>query len=247
GRGGEGRDSGRDLGRDLGRDPGQPAHHDNGGPRHTEFAPDSMGGMPQPGGDDRPAAGGAEYGEPFAPGHQNGSDVHADGDGNGDSERRRRRHGRRGGRRNRRDRDDQAPGEFAAGPGQQDRETHAAHPDDTQRAPWREAADSQPRWSEPAPVPDIAQAEMPPRIEPPAAAAASAPVVPPPAPEPARRRSTVREPAPLFVTGEPAVTPMPSPQPAPPSPAASEQAADDAGKPRRTGWWARRMMGGDKG
>jgi hypothetical protein len=23
--------------------------------------------------------------------------------------------------------------------------------------------------------------------------------------------------------------------------------ADDAGKPRRTGWWAKRLLGGDKG
>jgi hypothetical protein len=71
-------------------------------------------------------------------------------------------------------------------------------------------------------------------------------------PEPAappRRRSTVREAPPSIAASEPVVTPMPARQPAPPLPeaAAETASADDAGKPRRTGWWAKRLLGGDKG
>jgi ribonuclease E len=54
----------------------------------------------------------------------------------------------------------------------------------------------------------------------------------------------VREPAPIFSGAEPVVLPMP-PQPAPPTMIVSN--ADEANKPRRTGWWAKRLMGGDKG
>jgi ribonuclease E len=58
----------------------------------------------------------------------------------------------------------------------------------------------------------------------------------------------VREPAPVFSGSAPVVTPMPAPQPAPSVTAAPEPApAEDAGKPRRTGWWAKRLLGGDKG
>jgi ribonuclease E len=42
--------------------------------------------------------------------------------------------------------------------------------------------------------------------------------------------------------------PMPTPQPAPtPPPAATASEAEDTAKPRRTGWWAKRLLGGDKG
>jgi len=80
-----------------------------------------------------------------------------------------------------------------------------------------------------------------------------APETPPPSfePEQPRRRSTVREPAPSFGEGAPVAMPMPmpSPQPVPmPAPIVTAPAeADDAGKPRRTGWWAKRLLGGDKG
>jgi ribonuclease E len=79
--------------------------------------------------------------------------------------------------------------------------------------------------------------------------------------EPPRRRSTVREPAPFaFDDGAsplaqpetpvgsapaPAATPEPDKQPPQaeqePQP---EQPQEDAGKPRRTGWWAKRVLGG---
>ncbi|MBN8966428.1 MAG: hypothetical protein J0H89_13890, partial [Rhizobiales bacterium] len=61
---------------------------------------------------------------------------------------------------------------------------------------------------------------------------------------PPRRRSTVREPAPVF-NDTPAPTPMPTPQPAPVVTGAAETGEEN--KPRRTGWWAKRFLGGDKG
>jgi hypothetical protein len=41
---------------------------------------------------------------------------------------------------------------------------------------------------------------------------------------------------------------MPAQQP-PPTPIATSAAEidDEASKPRRTGWWAKRLLGGDKG
>ena len=76
-----------------------------------------------------------------------------------------------------------------------------------------------------------------PRPEPVAAPAPNAP------PEP-RRRSTVREPAPVF--GESAPAPIPAPPPASEPAPGVTSASDDAGKPRKTGWWAKRLLGGDK-
>jgi ribonuclease E len=56
----------------------------------------------------------------------------------------------------------------------------------------------------------------------------------------------VREPAPTFSAS--VVTPMPAPQPVPSAASTPEPApVEDAGKPRRTGWWAKRLLGGDKG
>jgi ribonuclease E len=74
----------------------------------------------------------------------------------------------------------------------------------------------------------------------------------PPAHEPPRRRSTVREPVPFsFDDAAPshaeaahAEPNPPPPVPAPAAPEASEQPQEDDGKPRRTGWWAKRMLGG---
>ena len=60
-----------------------------------------------------------------------------------------------------------------------------------------------------------------------------------PEPEPPRRGSTVREPAPIFGS-EPTPGPTPRPEPERTTPTVSEE-AENADKPRRTGWWARRM------
>jgi ribonuclease E len=88
-------------------------------------------------------------------------------------------------------------------------------------------------------------------------AEAQARETPPPAPEPApveagpsdaaRRRSTVREPAPISVgredsaTHEPVASASEPPQPVVISPTGGE----DSDRPRRSGWWSRRMLGKD--
>ena len=108
--------------------------------------------------------------------------------------------------------------------------------------------DERPQWSPPREMPARDAGYAAPS-EPVTAHVAAAPA-PQPEAEPAappRRRSTVREPAPVFGTGEPMVTPMPAPQPAPIATAAEPAAVEDASKPRRTGWWAKRLLGGDKG
>jgi ribonuclease E len=74
------------------------------------------------------------------------------------------------------------------------------------------------------------------------AASSSPPVTEQGAP---RRRSTVREPAPGagsgVVTPEEPTTPSPSPE----RPVAAEPAeSENADRPRRTGWWSRRIAGG---
>jgi len=103
-------------------------------------------------------------------------------------------------------------------------------------------------------MPDIVEQTQAPRIEPYAAQPAApepAPLPVPPvqsAPEPPRRRSTVREPAPVFAEGAPVAIPIPQPAPAPPPVVVSSaENADDASRPRRTGWWAKRLLSGDKG
>jgi ribonuclease E len=159
------------------------------------------------------------------------------GDPNGNGEARHRRRGRRGGRRNRRGREgaplhgngsDQPHGEFQGGEiGQQDfgQQPNAGHAAST---PQHEPAFSS------APEPSYS-----PRPEPVPAPSA------PPAPEP-RRRSTVREPAPVLGESAAAPVPMPTSQPAPEPAPTVTSAGDDAGKPRKTGWWAKRLLGGDK-
>jgi len=76
------------------------------------------------------------------------------------------------------------------------------------------------------------------------------PETPPPAmpavePEPVRRRSTVRERAPVG-GGEDAPAPMPTaPTVSPaPEPVVEASEAADADRPRKTGWWSRRFAGG---
>ena len=68
------------------------------------------------------------------------------------------------------------------------------------------------------------------------------------APEPARRRSTVREPV-AFPTngGSSGSTPAPAPtEAAPDAPVPDHEADAENDRPRRTGWWAKRLMG-DRG
>jgi ribonuclease E len=76
---------------------------------------------------------------------------------------------------------------------------------------------------------------------------AAAPAPPPPSAEPEpRRRSTVREPAPIG--GSSIDTPPPAaPPPAVPTPEPVITEVDEtvsAKQPRRSGWWSRRFAGG---
>jgi ribonuclease E len=155
-----------------------------------------------------------------------------------DGEPRRRRRGRRGGRRNRRDRE---------GNGEQ-----LGEQDSGVRQPY--ALDS-----------DIAESTPTPQIEPvevgqelgslggneeigrPMEPVAQP--VPHIEPEQPKRRSTVREPAPSFASGQ-GFTPPPRQEPTPADasehPAAAQESSGEESKPRKTGWWAKRVFG-DKG
>jgi len=197
--------------------------HEGGEPMHDQAA-----SFAQPeGGDFAPDAASPDQG--FARPRPEGGEPH----GNGDGEPRRRRRGRRGGRRNRRD---GAPGagngDFTVAQG----EVHA-RPDASERPDWsppREAP-QQPAIAEPTYVPPVEPAPPP---EP------AAVVAPPPqaAAEPPRRRSTVREPAPVFSGSAPVMPPMPAPPP--PAPTVISTAETDANKPKKSGWWAKRLLGG---
>ena len=222
GRGGEDREGGPFPPR---RDQA-PAEH--GG----EFANAPAPSFAPPGGEEH-AAIDMQPEQGFARPRPDGGEPHANG--NGDGEPRRRRRGRRGGRRNRRD-GGPGNGDFAAPHGQ---ETHE-----------RTDHGERPEWSPPprdASPPDIAEPSYAPRIEPaPQPEPVPQPVAAAPAPQPApdaappRRRSTVREPAPVSSSSAPVVTPMP-----PPLAPVVISTADDASKPKKSGWWAKRLLGGD--
>jgi ribonuclease E len=134
-------------------------------------------------------------------------------------ERKRRRRGRRGGRRNRRDRPGQQPGESGEG------------------GP-REFA-----GQEPAPHFSAESLEQPTHFEP------EAPRFKPEAPQPApareeapRRRSTVREPAPVVSIDEiggPAMPAAPAPRSEPVHQPRGEESESDPNRPRRSGWWSK--------
>jgi ribonuclease E len=192
----------------------------------------------QAGGEDQQAYAGTARGEPGP--SENGRPRN-------EGEPRRRRRGRRGGRRNRRDREggDQLPGNDNGG-GQ----SYTATPDiaeatrvpriepsavgrETNQPPAYEPRAYEPRAYEPPAIPSPAPSQPAARME----------------PEPPKRRSTIREPAPTFTSGQ-GFSPPPRAEPmAPSAPVASDEPqsqSDEAGKPRKTGWWAKRIMG-DKG
>jgi len=162
---------------------------------------------------------------------------------NGDGEQRRRRRGRRGGRRNRRGREGEAG---AAGPngGHDEHQEHQEH-----QGVEPEVADAVADLDGPsrAEVPSAPEPQAPQPFEP-VARETPRDTAPEPAPhEPPRRRSTIREPAPVFSSGpmsdvQPPAPPPPLPDPAPavtiPEPAAASSEA--AAKPRRFGWWNKR-------
>jgi ribonuclease E len=153
-------------------------------------------------------------------GHQDAGDNEQEGG------RRRRRRGRRGGRRNRENRQERnGNGGYDDQPPQTDFAPNGDFPapQEDRSAIHDDAADYSATSSAPEPAPVIPQAPMP-------------------EPEAPRRRSTVREPAPVS-SGE-SFAPTPSPAPAvTPVPEPAPEATEDANKPRRTGWWSKRFGG----
>lgn len=145
----------------------------------------------------------------------------------GEGDRRRRRRGRRGGRRNR-----QRNGEgFQDGQGRAPSFEQGVH-ETEEGAPHPVLSDEDasvmaPRFEEPAPV----------HIHIPAPEVEAAPQEAP------RRRSTVREAAPVVTSeGAPPPAPMPAPEPTPtPTPVISTTGEEPAA-PKR-GWWGRKLLG----
>jgi ribonuclease E len=187
----------------------------------------------------------------------------------GDANGRRRRRGRRGGRRGRRDRGDTPRQAGEAGEngqesiqengydnGSDNGTGHDNHHDhgDTGRADAGNAHNAAHvhHHGHDTVTPDIAaQTPTPPMMEPRAAAAAptsgDTAQADPSAP---RRRSTIREAAPVFGATTPQaqpdagfIAPVPA-QPSAPAPKDAPASENDATKPRKTGWWSRTFAGG---
>jgi ribonuclease E len=230
------RDGGRGRKRRRRRGRGHGGEERPGQFQHTERRPSEHGGDSHEQSDAFAAAGGTEFSadDAMSPDERPSRASGAEGEGHGgNGEHRRRRRGRRGGRRNRRDRDGHPfEGNGAPGPEEQ-RFSPDRHPPER-----LDAADvSEP----PAAVTATAARSEP--VPKPAAAAPAQPAAP--TPDAPRRRSTVREPAPIC--GEPpAASAAPSQPVAPPAVVVISE-EDEANRPRRTGWWAKRLLGGDKG
>jgi ribonuclease E len=150
-----------------------------------------------------------------------------------DGGRRRRRRGRRGGRRNRHRNGDMPMDETSTS----DADLQHAAEDMDVTGP----AESSPREFE-QPRVSTAEAEFAPppqAAREPEAAPAPAPA-PEPAAEPPRRRSTIREAAPIGRSEAPAPThapAMPTPEPV------VSSTAPEPAEPKR-GWWGKRLLGG---
>jgi ribonuclease E len=153
---------------------------------------------------------------------------------------RRRRRGRRGGRRNRPEREGEAP------PAAHEREHEPDHHVPAFAADEFSGSVAEPNLNESAADSEAAPASEPAPAAPPEPARAEpAQAAAPPAEEPPRRRSTVREPAPI--SGHQETSPPSTPQPAAPAPQpviTEPGDNEDANRPRRSGWWSRRIAGG---
>jgi ribonuclease E len=209
--------------------------------------------------DDQPAPAGTDD---EAPGDLAGAEVA--GESQADGEKRRRRRGRRGGRRSRNGRDGEAlPQSGDAGAPFQP-EASASEPNPGEWEP-QEPQPSAPDHSDhehsdhERSEPEPARSNHRDQAEPTVAhyqseVAHAAPERPVAEPEPPmstpstpRRGSTVREPAPTsFGFGGESGAPAPAPvlQPEPEQPAQPDVAAsEDTSRPRRAGWWSKRVLG----
>ncbi|MBS0535268.1 MAG: Rne/Rng family ribonuclease [Proteobacteria bacterium] len=165
---------------------------------------------------------------------EEGAETAAEGGENGEPRRRRRR-GRRGGRRNRQRGDEgyQGNGHDA------DRQPAAAFEqgvhETSEGAPHPVLSDEDagvmaPPFPQPTPVHEAAPAPSAPSAAEPALSEA-----------PPRRRSTIREPAPV-ATSEAVSMPV-APPPAAPAPVVSSTAPEATAEPPKRGWWAKRLLG----
>jgi ribonuclease E len=164
-----------------------------------------------------------------------------------DSERRgRRRRGRRGGRRSRNDRErngDDAHGGNDRGVNDRDvpAPQHSFEPGDELAPP----AASEPSLTEAVADLDAAPSPAPTTMhEAPIVAETSPPAQPV---EPPRRRSTVRERAPIAGADAPPAVTAPAAPVSVPEPVVTETAeteSESADRPRKSGWWSRRFAGG---
>ncbi len=156
--------------------------------------------------------------------------------------RRRRRRGRRGGRRNRQGREGEAPFQRNNGGGAERERQHAGA--EFPPVSDEDASAIAPPSDEPMterPIIDRPYSQPPDFSSEPQPAAPTQAVTPIQAePEPPRRRSTIREPAPIAITG--ASPPAPVPSAPPPAPIVSSTASEETGQPKR-GWWAKRLLG----
>ena len=228
-------DGERDNGRRRRRRRGRGRSRSRGGPRDEAQPPQENLGEHAIAHEDHDAGSPDEDGSAAREQDGEESAVAAEGlDENGEPRRRRRR-GRRGGRRNRQrgngdatgshDGNDGADNDGANGQG------HAAE----------DAGSDVPSFEE---TPVFLPADAPRREEQPAVSVGS--FAPPPQPaaidetaEAPRRRSTVREPAPVSLSNETAPA-APAPLPAP---VVSSTAAEAAAEPPKRGWWAKRLLG----
>ena len=157
-----------------------------------------------------------------------------------DGERRRRR-GRRGGRRNRHRNGEAVHANGDTAHGGDDREPNAPPQEFAPAAGLIAPAPAEPDLKE-----AVADLDAPPRSAAPAPTRAEAPEPIHPPEEPVRRRSTVRERAPIGAADE-GLPPPQTQQPvsAPPEPVITEIGeVAESDRPRRTGWWSRRFAGG---
>ena len=164
-----------------------------------------------------------------------GDDSHRNGD------RRRRRRGRRGGRRNRHDREHNGDGAHASH--EQVAQEHEDDPPAPQHSFSPDDGLAPPRASEPELRDAVADVDAAPTATPAPAETASPPQE---QPEPPRRRSTVRERAPVAVSDDtpPEVTAPPPSTPATEPVITEVSGAEKAEQPRKTGWWSRPFAGG---